>query len=177
MGDREIEDLRRCLTYDQSTGMLRWNSRPREDFKFDWTFENWNSKWAGKEVDSIGNTGYYRFSLNYKRYLAHRAIIAMTYGYWPSVVDHLDGDKLNNRLSNLRATTQAVNMMNKSGYKNNTSGVTGVHKRKDNGKYSASVVLNGKRKHLGTFDTIEEAIRVREEELSERGFSSSHGSF
>lgn len=71
-------------------------------------------------------------------------------------VDHINGNKLDNRKINLRNVTHIENCQNRQNLnKNNTSGVHGVV----GWRYSSSIVINGKRKHIGTFDTIEEAIK------------------
>lgn len=74
--------------------------------------------------------------------------------------DHIDRDTLNNRRSNLRNVTEVVNLNNKGVYKNTSSGVKGVS-QKPNGTWRATVSIGGgKQKHLGTFKTKEEAIKI-----------------
>lgn len=75
-------------------------------------------------------------------------------------VDHIDGDKLNNRRSNLRFATHSQNNMNKPRQSNNTTGFKGVHKLKSTGKYQAYIKKDGKRIHLGTYSTAQDAARA-----------------
>lgn len=83
------------------------------------------------------------------------------------IVDHKDGDTLNNTRSNLRVCGLSENNMNKRLQKNNTSGVRGVcwHKRFD--KWQAKIKINGKVKYLGYFDNLKEAETVRQEAENE----------
>lgn len=75
-------------------------------------------------------------------------------------VDHINRNKLDNRRNNLRICTHQENDWNKLTKSNNKSGYSGV-KQKDNGKWIATLITNKKSKHLGTFDTYEEAVEAR----------------
>lgn len=87
----------------------------------------------------------------------HREIMKPPKGY---VVDHINGNKLDNRRENLRICTQAENAKNKRKNKNNTSGYKGVSLSHSKGKYTAYVSHNGVRKHIGNFTNAEEAGRA-----------------
>lgn len=76
------------------------------------------------------------------------------------VQDHINGNKLDNRKSNLRSCTQHQNSMNCGLYKNSTTGFVGVCKLK-NGKYFARIMFNRKEIRIGTFSTLEEAVMER----------------
>ena len=73
------------------------------------------------------------------------------------VIDHLDGNQSDNRLLNLRLATQSENLFNKRAQANSKTGVKGVSLHSLTNKWVASVRQNGKQKHLGLFDSIEEA--------------------
>lgn len=79
------------------------------------------------------------------------------------VVDHINHNPLDNRKSNLRICTQQENMLNQSVRKDNTSGHKGICWNKEKNKWQSSIYINGKKKHLGYFNTKEEAIKVRQE--------------
>lgn len=93
-----------------------------------------------------------------KSYLAHRLIWLLVYREWPEFVDHIDRHPMNNKIENLRATNRTENMHNLGMYKNNSSGYLGVSLFKRRNKYQARIMLNGKRIHLGYFNTAEEAF-------------------
>lgn len=84
-------------------------------------------------------------------------------------VDHIHGNKLDNRKSELRVITQANNKKNKSKYKNNTSGYKGVSWKKDNQKWVANIQCNGQFLYLGSFDTAYEA-HICYEEMAKKLF-------
>ena len=106
-----------------------------------------------KPVGNVTKTGYYESKLNKKPFKVHRAIFVMHHGYLPEQIDHIDGDKKNNDIANLRAATPAENKANQVIYKNNTSGVKGVYLK--NNKWNAQINYAGKRRYLGAFNTIE----------------------
>jgi hypothetical protein len=82
-------------------------------------------------------------------------------------VDHIDNNKLNNNLNNLRYATQTENQQNRQIGKNNTSGYKGVYFNKQTNKWRALIQIDGNKKHLGYFDTIDEAIKVRQLKANE----------
>lgn len=75
--------------------------------------------------------------------------------------DHKNGNRLDNRKSNLRVCSHAENMMNKKTYKNSKSGYPGVHQRKENGRWRAYINVLGRRVYLGGFDSFEQAKMAR----------------
>lgn len=75
-------------------------------------------------------------------------------------VDHINGNPLDNRRSNLRMATSAQNKWNTRRFSNNTSGYRGVSFRKDRGKFRAYINLDNKQRSLGMFHTAEEAARA-----------------
>jgi hypothetical protein len=82
-------------------------------------------------------------------------------------VDHINNDKTNNNIHNLRWATNQENQMNSSMKFNNTSGWKGVHYNKQNNKWQVSIKINGKQKHLGLFTNIEDAIQTRKRKAKE----------
>jgi beta-glucosidase/6-phospho-beta-glucosidase/beta-galactosidase len=91
----------------------------------------------------------------------HRTILKLTD---PSlVVDHVNGNGLDNRKENLRICTDSQNLMNRSKPKNNTSGYKGVSYSKSKKKYTAQIGINWKVYNLGFYDTAEEASKVYQE--------------
>lgn len=104
--------------------------------------------------------GYLRVFWDGKYHKAHRVAWFLTYGEWPKgQIDHIDGDKTNNRINNLRDVTQTVNMYNQTkAHKHNKTGVLGVG---FNGySYQAKIRIGNKLKYLGSYATKEEASRA-----------------
>lgn len=99
--------------------------------------------------------GYRYFKFKGKRYREHTVAWFLATGE-STMLDHVNGIRDDNRLSNLRKTTNALNMQNKGAYRNNQCGTTGVSATRY-GKWTARISLNGKTKHLGNFETIDEA--------------------
>lgn len=91
--------------------------------------------------------------------MAHRVAWAFVTGVWPGdQIDHIDGDKTNNRFANLRDVSQTVNMQNqRRPYSNNKIGLAGVYRHKANGRIYSQIRVSKKLVHLGYFDTPEQA--------------------
>ena len=83
------------------------------------------------------------------------------HGYIPAEVDHIDTDRHNNRIENLRAATPAQNQRNKPIQRNNTSGHKNI--RHKNGKWVVELKINGKAKYFGRFEDLELAALVASE--------------
>lgn len=116
----------------------------------------------GAEVGSLNNNGYLKVCLDKKNYLVHRLIFLMHYGYLPELLDHIDMDKLNNKIENLREADKELNSWNRDKQANNTSGYRGVSWNKNAEKWHAYIKVKGVRKHLGLFNTPEEANKAYE---------------
>jgi hypothetical protein len=148
-----VEVLNSILSYDEATGELRWKKVPQERVV--------RSK-VGEIAGAIMVNGYRLLCVNYQRYLAHRIIWKMMTGEdAPFSIDHIDGDRLNNRMSNLRAATQSQNGMNCKMRKNNTSGVKGVYWGWN--RWKAQISIARKCIPLGGFDDINEAAAAVEQ--------------
>lgn len=118
-----------------------------------------NSK-AGAVVGHLKSTGYLFVYLAGKYYPCHRLIWMMHYGEFPELIDHIDGNRQNNRIENLRSTDRFGNAKNRKLNKNNTSGAKGVLWNKRLCKWSANVVSNNKRRFLGHFDSFQDADEI-----------------
>lgn len=141
-------------------GVLIWKERPESHFKTKRAFSVWNSRFSGKPSGRV-NHGYWQTRVGNKIYRNHRIIYAMMRGIIPNVIDHIDGNTLNNRIENLRNTNVSGNAINCKVSVLNTSGRKGVYFHKSIGKWTASIRINGKLSHIGTFDNINDAIEAR----------------
>jgi len=165
-----VERLRERLSIGDD-GVVRWKMCPTMP-------KQWNSVWAGREAfTAIDGKGYRHGSLDKTYIRLHRAVWALTYGEWPEgEVDHIDGDRLNNDITNLRVVSASGNQRNQKRRKNNTSGLVGVSWYKPYKKWRATIsVGKGRSKHLGYFDSIEDAAAAWEKARQEYGYHDNHG--
>jgi hypothetical protein len=118
---------------------------------------------AGTYSGSVGKGGYLRTQVAGKLYFNHRLVWLMHRGSWPKNLDHINGNKLDNRIENLRECTQTQNMQNCPNKKSNTTSVKGVGWRPSRGKFRARIVVNGKEICVGHFLELEEAAKAVQE--------------
>lgn len=145
-----VEVLNWVFYYDEVTGDLKWKKVPEGRIS--------RAK-VGDIAGAITSNGYRMVCVNYEKYLVHRLVWKMKSGAdAPFSVDHIDGNPLNNRFSNLRAATQSQNGMNSKLPKNNTSGVKGVYWGQ--GKWMAQICLRRRTIPLGGFDKLEDAAQA-----------------
>lgn len=112
----------------------------------------------GSTPTGLSPGGYLRISIKNRYYMAHRLAWLYVNGEWPnSIIDHINCNKLDNRLCNLREANRSQNAMNVYIYKNNISSFKGVGFHKATGKFRARCQANKKRVFIGYFDTAEEA--------------------
>ena len=171
------ETLRKLLSYDPDTGLLTWKRRPIEMFATDRAGNSWNTRYCGKPAFAADNgRGYRRGAIFDKHYLAHRVVCAIYHGTWPADhIDHINGDKLDNRIANLRDVTHAENMQNMATRIDNTSGRIGVSWNGIKGKWHSRIRAHGKDRHIGYFTDIEDAIAARAAAEVKYGYHPNHG--
>jgi hypothetical protein len=151
----DAEYVRAILDYDPETGEFRW--RWRDDVR-----KNENTRWAGKVAGTVTTNGYVNISIHCRQYLAHRLAWLIVNGEWPpEEIDHIDLDKTNNRIANLRLATRQENLRNVGLRKNNFTGVSGVHWCNYARKFIAQIRIDGKKNRIGSFDTLAEAAAAR----------------
>lgn len=120
----------------------------------------------GKPGDVTGyimNTGYRATSIDNYPQLDHRIVYAITHGEWPArKIDHINGNRQDNRPQNLRMCTDAQNNFNrKAPCRRNRSGAIGVVRNKDRGTWTAYIQRDGKRRCLGTYNNFDRALKER----------------
>lgn len=136
--------IRELLRYEPETGNFYWLKRTGRCS-------------AGAIAGCIEHRGYRVISIDGKRYYAHRLAWIYVHGLVRDYIDHINGDRDDNRIANLRDVDCKTNRQNtRRAYSSNKStGILGVRLLK--GKYVSQIWINGKDKHLGTFATAEEA--------------------
>lgn len=182
--DIEIDPiyLKEAFLLNEHTGELSWNPlRPLSHFKSVRAFKLYMTRDAGRPILGLQNSRgklYRLVVLSGQRILVHRVVYAMTSNEWPSgIIDHINGDTLDNRPSNLRNVDVATNQRNTKRQCNNTSGVNGVSWHKKTGKWVVQVSAGNTRKHLGLFDDLEAAKTARQKWERENGYTDRHGRF
>jgi len=151
MGGYDIthSEAMELFRYDEADGCLYWLKDRKSVAK------------AGSKVGCVHHTGYLKTKVKGKNLLVHRLIWFLVHGEWPSdKLDHINGDKRDNRINNLREATQSQNRCNSKLQKNNTSGYKGVSYNKVSGKYMAGIQVNKKPIYLGLYDTPEQAYQA-----------------
>lgn len=125
---------------------------------------------------SINKDGYYQLRVNYKMYTQHRLAWLYVNGEFPNGdIDHINHVRTDNRIINLRVVDKAENNKNITKRGNNTSGVNGVWWHKQNKKWCAELNINGIKKHLGCFESIDDAKKARLTANEKYGFHKNHG--
>jgi len=155
------EYLKECLDYDPETGILKWKKRPIEHFKRECDSKSWNTRYANKKAGCL-NDGYLTVKVDGKRYYAHRIIYCLCHGYFPEHgIDHINRNRSDNRIENLREANQQCNLRNKSKHSNNKSGVTGVSWYKKANKWISNISANDKQINLGYYEIFNDAVKSR----------------
>jgi len=144
------ETIRKLLNYDLETGVFTWNHRVD-------AIPAWNISWAGSVAGVINGRGYRVITIQYKLFRAHRLAWVYVYGNTldqNTEIDHINGDRGDNRISNLRLSTKSQNQANSK--KKGQNGLPkGVQMNKS--RFMSRIMVNRKLIYLGTFDTPEEA--------------------
>ncbi len=156
------EDLKDILSYDSITGVFR-RKLPTQRIAI------------GEVVGGLNN-GYLIISINGENYKAHRLAWLYVYGEMPKQLDHINGDKIDNRILNLRDVEHSENMKNRKKPITNTSGTIGVYWDKKNCRWYAMIMVDGKNKFLGRFTDYSEAVNARKNAEVLYGFHKNHGS-
>jgi len=159
----DYETAAKFLHYNPDTGDLTW-------------LHNKGSRVKAGDIAGTTSKGYVRVFINGKQYLAHRVCWLLYYGEWPSDdLDHINHKGTDNKINNLRSVSHADNMKNSKLRADNSSGVCGVSWNSFAGKWESYISVEGKRKHLGRYDDIEEAILMRMLANEKYGFHQEHG--
>lgn len=138
-----ISKIREALHYSGETGILTWRSKVSDKVVI------------GAPAGTRNYSGYILISVFGRRYRAHRLAWAIVHGSWPTLeIDHINGDRSDNRLENLREATRAENSRNARGKRGYLKGAT---YNKKAGRWQAQIMKDGRTTFLGHYDTPEQA--------------------
>lgn len=172
-----LDYLRQCLRYDAHTGKLFWLQRPEWMFESSRVARTVNTRHAGKEAfTTVHRTGRLVGTIMGKQILAHRVAYYLGTGEHPSLfVDHINGDPLDNRLFNLRLVNRSENARNRKRTSELWKGdYFGVRQSSKN-RWRASIRVDGEVIEIGSFPSVEEAIKARKGAELKYGFHANHG--
>lgn len=136
------------FAYNANTGILTWRERMFDSLRAN----GWNTRYANKAAGVKNSAGYLSVSINNSRYLAHRVIWKLLHGTEPLIIDHIDGDRTNNKAANLRQADESLSAFNKQLSCGRLP--RGVQPNKY--RFQARIA----NKYLGTYATPEEAHEV-----------------
>lgn len=143
----DIETLRRHLDYDPATGLFAWKLQKSSRAK------------VGQIAGSANHDGYWIIGFMWKRYAAHRLAWFYMHGEWPAgELDHINGDRADNRMCNLRLASHSENMQNlRKASRRNATGLLGVTYLEYWGKWKAQITHKRRVRNLGMFDSPKKA--------------------
>ena len=146
--------LKELLSYNPATGLFVWLQQRHPRYPV--------GSQAGISETRVPGYGYVIISLDGMPYKAHRLAWLYVHGEMPAaIVDHINRDKADNRISNLRLATRSENARNINRRRDNTSGITGVNFLPKTNRWTAKLTINGWNHFLGSFATKEEAVAAR----------------
>lgn len=144
--------LKELLHYDPDTGIFT-----NKVFRGPKALKN-------AEVGCINSKGYLTLNIKLKNYKCHRLAWLYIYGVWPKdQIDHINQNKIDNRIANLREVTKSQNGQNTSLRADNTSGHKGVSWSKGHRKWQAQIKVNNVYLYLGYFDNLDGAVAARKQ--------------
>ena len=142
------EQLRDLLHYDPETGQFTWKDSVK-------------GRMAGQRAGCLFDRGYRRVRVNYRFYAEHRLVWLYVTGEWPRhQIDHINGQRDDNRIANLRDVCRSTNAQNqRKAVTGSATGVLGVQ-RGYKGQFNAYISDSGRSRYLGTYPTPEEAHKA-----------------
>lgn len=173
-------ELHKLFEYRADTGELIWKERLADPGKTKLEQRGvtiFNKTHAGKAAGVLSVNGYIALTVNSKKTYGHTVAWVMCHGEMPRhQIDHVNGNRADNRIENLRDVPQSKNMRNKAIQSNNTSGCTGVCWCKRRNRWLVRIQTpEGKTKQVGRYKELDEAVAARKKAEFEYGYHENHG--
>lgn len=162
------KQLQELLNYNPVSGVLIWRYRSGNN--------SFNARDAGTSAFCTPmRNGYLCGRISGKTYYAHRIAWKWLYGTEPPFLDHINHDRADNRINNLRAVSKQENCRNVSMGKRNSSGQVGVIWENSRNRWRAEIKIDGRIYSLGRFVTFDSAVKARKAAEAKYGFHENHG--
>jgi len=155
-----VEELRKLFVYDPETGELHWKTRADVGAA-------WNARYAGQPAfRTVHSEGYLLGNIWRRKFYAHRVAFAIHHGRWPAgLIDHINGDRTDNRAANLREVDLSENAKNRrAGLRQ--SGHAGIWWIEGAQRWRVVRRHNKRRYNIGSYATLDEAIEAMREALT-----------
>lgn len=170
-----LDVLRQLIDYNPNTGILTWKFRDKKFCKSSHDQARWNKRFCGKTAGLIAKDGYGVICIFDNQYKSHRICWYLYYGAAPNgQIDHVNGQKSDNRIRNLRDVSARENALNRKIYSTNKSGYIGVSQNVS-GKWVAHISTKEKRVYLGKFNCVTAAAIRRLQAQNHNGYHPNHG--
>jgi hypothetical protein len=142
-----VDCVNSLLSYDAISGHFTWLVDPCT-----------GPRRKGTRAGCLDQTGYWLIKIGQKRYMAHRLAWFSVHGSWPNLdIDHINGDRNDNRLENLREASRSENCANRRLQSSGKSGFKGIHWNKKLNKWQVGLKQGQLKKHIGVFKDLEDA--------------------
>ena len=161
------ERLEELLDYNPDTGLMTWKPRPLSAFgpsgkrSAGHLHKHYCVRFEGKPAGSTRSDGYATIMIDRETYKRSRLAWKIMTGEDPMLIDHISGNRGDDRFANLRSVMPQVNARNAALYANNKTGFPGVERHSRDAIWTAKIGVGGRQVHLGNFKTKEEAIACR----------------
>jgi len=169
-----INRVKQYFEYDPASGEISTIARPRDEFSTNALWKRHIGR-VGRPVGSPNQEGYVKVCMDGDYFSAHRIAWLIMTGEWPEYpefeIDHINGDRADNRWENLRKVSKSENQRNGGQRINNSSGVHGVHWKSSKNRWEAKIWNGPKHVYLGLFKTIQEAAIARKAAERVLGFT------
>ena len=171
------EHVRQLVSYDPETGRFVWLPREVGRDGSLRSVNTFNAIYAGRPAFTIDHgNGYLSSTFFQVKAHAHRVAWVWMMGEWPDgEIDHINGDRSDNRWANLRLVTKSQNMRNAKLRSNNRSGHHGIYWDRSKRRWAATIKGDGRTLHLGRFVQLNDAVAARKAAEAKLGYHPNHG--